>query len=86
LKTLCPDPDNLLKLAIKAAQEAGRLVREASTRSLHFSLKYSPTDLVAEADYASEKLILQIIMDNRDIEETTEDALAKARTRRTYAR
>jgi myo-inositol-1(or 4)-monophosphatase len=65
LKALFPDPDNLLKLAIKAAHEAGRLVREVSTRSLHVSLKSSPTDLVTEADYASEKLILQIIMDNR---------------------
>jgi myo-inositol-1(or 4)-monophosphatase len=60
-----PDPDNLLKLAIKAAHEAGRLVREASMRSLYASLKSSPTDFVTEMDYAWEKLILQIILGDR---------------------
>lgn len=54
-----------MKLAIKAAHEAGRLVRGASTRSLYVSLKSSPTDFVTEMDYASEKLILQIVAGDR---------------------
>src|SRR5690348_5475479 len=56
------DLDTLLRLAIKAAHEAGRLVREASARSLDVSVKSSPIDFVTEMDYASERMILQIIL------------------------
>jgi fructose-1,6-bisphosphatase/inositol monophosphatase family enzyme len=51
-----------LRLAIKAAHEAGRLVREASARSPDVSVKSSPVHFVTEMDYASEKAILRYVL------------------------
>lgn len=60
-----PDPRDLLDLARKAAHEAGRLVSGAPIRSLAMATKSSPTDLVSEMDHASEKLILELILNAR---------------------
>lgn len=55
----------LLGLAVAAAQEAGRLVRDKPEGSLLTIAKSSPTDLVSEMDRASEKLILTRILGAR---------------------
>jgi myo-inositol-1(or 4)-monophosphatase len=55
------DMDALLRLARRAAHEAGALVSQAPKGALLSSTKSSPTDFVTEMDRASEELILGII-------------------------
>ena len=50
-------PDELLALATAVAHEAGAGLREAFGRALEISSKSTPTDLVSEADVATERLI-----------------------------
>jgi myo-inositol-1(or 4)-monophosphatase len=49
--------DELLALATDVAHEAGAGLREAFGRALEISAKSTPTDLVSEADLATERLI-----------------------------
>jgi myo-inositol-1(or 4)-monophosphatase len=49
--------DELLGLATEVAHEAGDGLRDAFGRSLAISAKSTPTDLVSEADVATERLI-----------------------------
>ena len=49
--------DALLELAVRVAQEAGAGLRQAFGGVLAISSKSTPTDLVSEADVATEKLI-----------------------------
>jgi myo-inositol-1(or 4)-monophosphatase len=49
--------DELLALATEVAHEAGAGLREAFGRALEISAKSTPTDLVSEADVATERLI-----------------------------
>ena len=49
--------EELLELATGVAQEAGAGLREAFGRALEISAKSTPTDLVSEADVATERLI-----------------------------
>jgi myo-inositol-1(or 4)-monophosphatase len=50
-------PDELLALATEVAHEAGAGLREVFGGALAISAKSTPTDLVSEADLATEKLI-----------------------------
>jgi myo-inositol-1(or 4)-monophosphatase len=50
-------PDELLALASDVAHEAGAGLRETFGRALDISSKSTPTDLVSEADLATERLI-----------------------------
>lgn len=59
------DPRNLLDLAIRAAQDAGHLVRQIPGRNLRASTKSSPTDFVTQMDSASETMIRQTILGAR---------------------
>jgi myo-inositol-1(or 4)-monophosphatase len=49
--------DELLDLATEVAHEAGAGLRDAFGRALAISAKSTPTDLVSEADLATERLI-----------------------------
>ena len=49
--------DELLALATSVAHEAGAGLRDAFGRALEISSKSTPTDLVSEADLATERLI-----------------------------
>jgi myo-inositol-1(or 4)-monophosphatase len=49
--------DELLALAAEVAHEAAAALREAFGRALEISAKSTPTDLVSEADVATERLI-----------------------------
>jgi myo-inositol-1(or 4)-monophosphatase len=51
------NPDGLLALAVDVAHEAGSGLREAFGLALEISAKSTPTDLVSEADLATERLI-----------------------------
>lgn len=55
----------MLSLAVAAAREAGELIRDAPITTLKTAFKSSPTDIVTEMDHASEKLIIQRILDAR---------------------
>jgi myo-inositol-1(or 4)-monophosphatase len=56
---------SLLDLAIRAARDAGDLVRQVPGRDLRASTKSSPTDFVTEMDSASETMIRQTILGAR---------------------
>src|SRR6202034_1283747 len=58
-----PDPSQLLALASEAAHAAGEHLRErfAAGGKLGVSSKSTPTDLVSEADLASQKTIRELI-------------------------
>jgi myo-inositol-1(or 4)-monophosphatase len=62
-----PDPDALLAVAVEAARMAGALllerVRHGAER--HVSAKSTPTDLVSEADLASQQAIRELLSHRR---------------------
>jgi myo-inositol-1(or 4)-monophosphatase len=59
------DPDELLALAVRAARAAGDVLLEYAGHTLRTSAKSTPTDLVSEADLASEKLIRGLLAQAR---------------------
>jgi myo-inositol-1(or 4)-monophosphatase len=60
-----PDPWCLLDLAVRAARDAGNLVRQVTGSDLRAVTKSSPTDFVTQMDSASETMIRETIMDAR---------------------
>jgi myo-inositol-1(or 4)-monophosphatase len=62
-----PDADALLGLAIEAVSSAGALLAERARggRERHVSAKSTPTDLVSEADLASEQAIRALLAERR---------------------
>jgi myo-inositol-1(or 4)-monophosphatase len=61
------DADELLRLAIEVATSAGALLAERARggRERHVSSKSTPTDLVSEADLASEQAIRALLAEHR---------------------
>ena len=57
--------DELLELAVAAARRAGEVLLEHAGRELQTSSKSTPTDLVSEADMASEALIRELLAAER---------------------
>ena len=59
--------DALLELAVDAARAAGALLAERARRGgeREISSKSTPTDLVSEADFASERAIRELLSDSR---------------------
>jgi myo-inositol-1(or 4)-monophosphatase len=62
-----PDGQELLELATEAARAAGELLRErfAAGREQDVAAKSTPTDLVSEADLASQRAIRELITARR---------------------
>lgn len=59
-------PDELLDLAVSTARDAGALLqRFADGRDLDVATKSSATDPVSEADHASERLIIERLLEAR---------------------
>jgi len=56
------EPRSLLDLAIRAARDAGNLIRKVSIDDLQADTKSSPTDFVTQMDAASETMIRQTIL------------------------
>lgn len=52
-----------IETAIKAAKEAGRLIRERVKTAKRVATKYSANDLVTEVDRQSEEIIRQILLE-----------------------
>ena len=61
------DPDALLELAIEAARLGGRLLAERAAGGAESSVasKSTPTDLVSEADVASQRAIRSLLAERR---------------------
>ena len=57
--------DELLELAVAAARRAGEVLLGYAGRELQTSSKSTPTDLVSEADMASEQLIRELLAAER---------------------
>ena len=61
-----PTPAELLELASEAARAAGRLVRERRAAGVHVAdTKTSATDVVTEADRASQAVIRELVLSRR---------------------
>jgi myo-inositol-1(or 4)-monophosphatase len=60
-------PEELLKVAVEAARCAGALLAERAAHGAerHVSSKSTPTDLVSEADLASERAIRELLAQRR---------------------
>ena len=56
-----PDPAGLLRLALSAASQAGRMLADRSGPAVVVGTKTSPTDVVTEMDQAAERLIRELI-------------------------
>lgn len=61
------EPEELLELAVEVARMAGGLLRERARRGAEGEIasKSTPTDLVSEADLASERAIRQLLAKRR---------------------
>ncbi len=61
------DPDALLAVAVRAARDAGALLAERFARGREQSIaaKSTPTDLVSEADLASQRAIRALLAEQR---------------------
>ena len=64
------EADALLELAVEAATTAGALLMERARRGAerHVSAKSTPTDLVSEADLASERAIRELNQLTRELQ------------------
>jgi myo-inositol-1(or 4)-monophosphatase len=62
-----PSPDSLLGVAVEAARMAGALLAERARRGgeREVTSKSTPTDLVSEADLASERAIRELLCERR---------------------
>jgi myo-inositol-1(or 4)-monophosphatase len=57
--------DQLAQLARRAAQSAGRLLRDERPRELQVTAKSSPTDVVTQMDRAAEEHLAALILSER---------------------
>lgn len=61
-----PDPDDLLRLAVRLVRQAAGLVRDGRARALvGVTSKTTPTDVVSALDHASERLVVAGLLEAR---------------------